>query len=49
MPGLDAVVDKPGHLSACWLPRDSAARQDLRRKILDAASVGTASTSTGGA
>jgi peptide/nickel transport system ATP-binding protein len=49
MPGLDAVVDKPGHLSACWLPRDSAARQDLRRKILDAASVGTASTGTGGA
>jgi oligopeptide/dipeptide ABC transporter ATP-binding protein len=49
MPALDPVADSLGHLSACWLPRDSAAREDLRRKVLTAASAGTASADTAGA
>ena len=34
IPALDPVADKPGHLSACFLPRDSAARESLRSKML---------------
>jgi oligopeptide/dipeptide ABC transporter ATP-binding protein len=53
MPALDPVADKPGHLSACWLPRNSAARADLRRKVMEAAAadvaVGSGAASTGGA
>ena len=33
MPPLDAVGDEPGHLSACWLPRDSAERARLRDRV----------------
>jgi peptide/nickel transport system ATP-binding protein len=36
MPTLDPAGDKPGHLSACWLPHESAARAELRRKLLAA-------------
>jgi oligopeptide/dipeptide ABC transporter ATP-binding protein len=48
MPGLDPAGDVPGHLSACWLPRDSAARQELRQKVLHGEPAG-ATPSTGGA
>jgi peptide/nickel transport system ATP-binding protein len=42
MPSLDPAVDVPGHLSACWLPRDSAARQELRQKVLRGEPAGAA-------
>ncbi|HEX4833878.1 MAG TPA: ABC transporter ATP-binding protein [Trebonia sp.] len=34
MPGLNPAADVAGHLSACWLPRDSAERQELRKRVL---------------
>jgi hypothetical protein len=42
MPPLDAVGDKPGHLSACWLPRDSAERARLRDRVLNPTPASTA-------
>jgi oligopeptide/dipeptide ABC transporter ATP-binding protein len=45
MPALDPVADKPGHLSACWLPRDSAARADLRQRVLAGAAAAAGSGS----
>jgi peptide/nickel transport system ATP-binding protein len=33
VPALEAAGEEPGHLSACWLPRNSAARQALRVKL----------------
>jgi peptide/nickel transport system ATP-binding protein len=48
MPGLDPAEDVPGHLSACWLPRDGAARRELREKVLRGEPAG-ATPSTGGA
>jgi len=32
--GLAAALSGAEHLSACWLPRDKAARDGLRRKAL---------------
>jgi oligopeptide/dipeptide ABC transporter ATP-binding protein len=32
-PPLAPAGTEAGHLSACWLPRDQAAREELRRKI----------------
>jgi oligopeptide/dipeptide ABC transporter ATP-binding protein len=34
MPPLDPAGDEPGHLSACWLPRDQAARAEARERVL---------------
>ncbi len=34
VPALAAVGGDPGHLSACWLPHDSAARDAVRRKVV---------------
>jgi peptide/nickel transport system ATP-binding protein len=33
VPPLAPAGLEPGHLSACWLPRDRAARAELRRKV----------------
>ena len=41
MPPLDAVGDKPGHLSACWLPRDSAERARVRDQVLSPEPAGS--------
>jgi oligopeptide/dipeptide ABC transporter ATP-binding protein len=35
MPPLDPAGDEPGHLSACWLPRDHAAREEVRQRVLE--------------
>jgi peptide/nickel transport system ATP-binding protein len=40
MPPLGGVGDEAYHLSACWLPHDLAARQDLRLKVIQAQSAG---------
>jgi peptide/nickel transport system ATP-binding protein len=40
MPPLGGVGDEAYHLSACWLPHDVAARQDLRLKVIQAQSAG---------
>jgi peptide/nickel transport system ATP-binding protein len=40
MPPLAGVGDEADHLSACWLPHDLAARQDLRLKVIQAQSAG---------
>jgi oligopeptide/dipeptide ABC transporter ATP-binding protein len=32
-PPLDPAGDEPGHVSACWLPHDSAARNELRHRV----------------
>jgi peptide/nickel transport system ATP-binding protein len=40
MPPLGGVGDEADHLSACWLPHDVAARQDLRLKVIQAQSAG---------
>jgi oligopeptide/dipeptide ABC transporter ATP-binding protein len=32
-PPLAPAGNEPGHLSACWLPREPAVRQELRRKV----------------
>src|SRR5580704_8683100 len=34
MPSLDPAGTEPGHLSACWLPHDSAARAEVRQRVL---------------
>jgi peptide/nickel transport system ATP-binding protein len=34
MPPLDPAGEEPGHLSACWLPRDQAARAEVRERVL---------------
>jgi peptide/nickel transport system ATP-binding protein len=41
MPPLDPV-GLPGHLSACWLPRDSAERARLRQQVAPAEPAGSA-------
>jgi peptide/nickel transport system ATP-binding protein len=33
VPALEPAGEEAGHLSACWLPRNSAARQALRTKL----------------
>jgi len=33
-PPLGPAGEDPGHLSACWLPHDEAAREVLRKKVL---------------
>ncbi len=38
-PPLAAAGNEPGHMSACWLPREPAARQELRRKVTQAPPV----------
>ena len=40
MPPLAGVGDEVDHLSACWLPHDLAARQDLRLRVIQAQSAG---------
>jgi peptide/nickel transport system ATP-binding protein len=42
MPPLDPAGAEPGHLSACWLPHDSAARAEVRQQVLQAAPAGSA-------
>jgi peptide/nickel transport system ATP-binding protein len=34
LPPLTVAGTAPGHLSACWLPRDQATREELRRKVI---------------
>jgi hypothetical protein len=34
VPPLAAVGNDESHLSACWLPHDMAARNELRRKVV---------------
>jgi hypothetical protein len=34
MPSLDPAGTEPGHLSACWLPHDSASRAEVRQRVL---------------
>jgi peptide/nickel transport system ATP-binding protein len=34
LPPLAVAGTEPGHLSACWLPRDQATRDELRRKVI---------------
>ena len=36
MPPLEPVRGQPGHLSACWLPRDSTERDQARQRVLSA-------------
>jgi peptide/nickel transport system ATP-binding protein len=33
MPALDPAGEEPGHLSACWLPHQSAEREEVRRRV----------------
>jgi peptide/nickel transport system ATP-binding protein len=33
VPELAPAGDEPGHVSACWLPHDSEARETVRRKV----------------
>ncbi|MBV9447213.1 MAG: ABC transporter ATP-binding protein [Streptosporangiaceae bacterium] len=33
MPALDPAGEEPGHLSACWLPHQSAEREEARRRV----------------
>jgi peptide/nickel transport system ATP-binding protein len=33
VPALEAAGEEPGHLSACWLPHNTAARKALRLKL----------------
>jgi peptide/nickel transport system ATP-binding protein len=42
MPPLDPAGTEPGHLSACWLPHDSAERAEVRRTVLQAEPAGSA-------
>ena len=50
MPSLDPAGGQPGHVSACWLPHDSAAREELRQAILRAepAGAGTSAAAAAG-
>ena len=36
MPPLEPAGGQPGHLSACWLPRDTAERDRARQRVLPA-------------
>jgi peptide/nickel transport system ATP-binding protein len=42
MPPLDPAGEEAGHLSACWLPHDSAARAEVREKVLRPEPAGSA-------
>ena len=42
MPALDPAGTEPGHVSACWLPHDSAARAEARQRVLHAEPAGSA-------
>jgi len=42
MPSLDPAGTEPGHLSACWLPHDSAARAEVRQRVLLAETASSA-------
>jgi oligopeptide/dipeptide ABC transporter ATP-binding protein len=46
MPSLDPAGGQAGHLSACWLPHDSAEREELRRNLLNG-QLARAARSTG--
>jgi peptide/nickel transport system ATP-binding protein len=41
MPALDPAGETPGHLSACFLPHQSAERDQARRRILEAEPAGS--------
>ena len=41
MPALDPACETPGHLSACWLPHQSAEREQVRRKVMQAEPAGS--------
>ena len=42
MPPLDPTGEEVGHVSACWLPHDSAARAEVREKVLRPEPAGSA-------
>jgi len=42
MPPLDPAGEGAGHVSACWLPHDSAARAEVREKVLRPEPAGSA-------
>jgi len=42
MPTLAQAGEEPGHVSACWLPHDSAERAELRQRVLHAEPAGSA-------
>jgi len=44
VPPLAEVGADPAHLSACWLPRDTSARDELRRKVVGQALPAPAET-----
>jgi hypothetical protein len=44
MPLLDPAGAEAGHVSACWLPHDSAARAEVREKVLGAEPAASAGT-----
>jgi oligopeptide/dipeptide ABC transporter ATP-binding protein len=48
MPSLDPAGEQPGHLSACWLPHDSAMREELRRNLLTAEPAGAVQSTGSG-
>ncbi|HLJ98474.1 MAG TPA: ABC transporter ATP-binding protein [Streptosporangiaceae bacterium] len=41
MPALDPAGETPGHLSACWLPHQSAEREQARRQVMEAEPAGS--------
>jgi peptide/nickel transport system ATP-binding protein len=42
MPPLDPAGTEPGHVSACWLPHDTAERAEVRQRVLHAEPAGSA-------
>src|SRR5690242_2254041 len=42
MPPLDPAGQEAGHVSACWLPHDSAARAEVRERVLRPEPAGSA-------
>ena len=42
MPPLEPAGGQPGHVSACWLPHDSAKRAEVRERVLHAQPAGSA-------
>jgi oligopeptide/dipeptide ABC transporter ATP-binding protein len=42
MPPLVKAGEEPGHVSACWLPHDTAERAEVRQRVLHAEPAGSA-------